>query len=440
MKKALLTTALFLTMSQFGWAQTSFDKAKLDNYFQNLEANNKFMGSVAVSQNGQIIYSKSIGFADVEKNQKANENTKYRIGSITKTFTTVLVLKAIEDKKLSLDQTIEKFFPTVPNANKITIKQLLGHRSGIHNFTNDEDYLTWYTQPKTEKEMVEHITKIGSDFEPDSKADYSNSNYVLLTYILEKIHKQSYADVVDKQIIKPLGLKNTKFGGKINTTNNESKSYSYAGSWKEEPETDMSIPLGAGGIISTPTDLTQFSDALFGGKLLKPESLELMKTVVDGYGLGLFKVPFYDKIGFGHTGGIDNFTSMFSYFPDGNISYALTSNGTNYNNNNISIAVLSAIYGKEYDIPEFSSYEVKAEELEQYLGIYSSTTIPIKITITKEDHTLFAQATGQSAFPLEATAKDQFKFDLAGVVIEFKPAEKTLLLKQGGMEFTFIKP
>lgn len=440
MKKALLTTALFLTMSQFGWAQTSFDKAKLDNYFQNLEANNKFMGSVAVSQNGQIIYSKSIGFADVEKNQKANENTKYRIGSITKTFTTVLVLKAIEDKKLSLDQTIEKFFPTVPNANKITIKQLLGHRSGIHNFTNDEDYLTWYTQPKTEKEMVEHITKIGSDFEPDSKADYSNSNYVLLTYILEKIHKQSYADVVDKQIIKPLGLKNTKFGGKINTANNESKSYSYSGTWKEEPETDMSIPLGAGGIISTPTDLTQFSDALFGGKLLKAESLELMKTVVDGYGLGLFKVPFYDKIGFGHTGGIDNFTSMFSYFPDGNISYALTSNGTNYSNNNISIAVLSAMYGKEYDIPEFSSYEVKAEELEQYLGIYSSTTIPIKITITKEDHTLYAQATGQSAFPLEATAKDQFKFDLAGVVIEFKPTEKTLILKQGGMEFTFIKP
>lgn len=440
MKKAFLTTALFLTMSQFGGAQTSFDKAKLDNYFQNLEANNKFMGSVAVSQNGQIIYSKSIGFADVEKNQKANENTKYRIGSITKTFTTVLVLKAIEDKKLSLDQTIEKFFPTVPNANKITIKQLLGHRSGIHNFTNDEDYLTWYTQPKTEKEMVEHITKIGSDFEPDSKADYSNSNYVLLTYILEKIHKQSYADVVDKQIIKPLGLKNTKFGGKINTAKNESKSYSYSGTWKEEPETDMSIPLGAGGIISTPPDLTQFSDALFGGKLLKPESLELMKTVVDGYGLGLFKVPFYDKIGFGHTGGIDNFTSMFSYFPDGNISYVLTSNGTNYNNNNISIAVLSAIYGKEYDIPEFSSYEVKTEELEQYLGIYSSMTIPIKITITKEDHTLYAQATGQSAFPLEATAKDQFKFDLAGVVIEFKPAEKTLILKQGGMEFTFIKP
>jgi D-alanyl-D-alanine carboxypeptidase len=440
MKKTLLTTALFVTLSQFGWAQTSFDKAKLDNYFQNLETNNKFMGSIAVSQDGKVIYTKSIGFADVENNQKANENTKYRIGSISKTFTTVMVMKAVEDKKLDLNQTIEKFFPTVPNANKITIKQLLGHRSGIHNFTNDDEYMTWYTQPKTEKEMVEIITKIGSDFEPDSKADYSNSNFVLLTYILEKTYKQSFADLLDKQIIKPLELKNTKFGGKINTTNNESKSYSYKGSWKEEPETDMSIPLGAGGIISSPSDLTKFSDALFGGKLLRAESLELMKTVVDGYGLGLFKIPFYDKTGFGHTGGIDNFTSMFSYFPDGNVSYAMTSNGTNYSNNNISIAVLSAVYGKDYEIPEFSNYEVTAEELEQYLGVYSSVTIPIKITITQDGNTLLAQATGQSAFPLEASAKDEFKFDLANIVIEFIPTEKKLILKQSGMELTFLKP
>jgi D-alanyl-D-alanine carboxypeptidase len=436
MKKTLLTTALFVTLSQFGWAQTSFDKAKLDNYFQNLETNNKFMGSIAVSQDGKVIYTKSIGFADVENNQKANENTKYRIGSISKTFTTVMVMKAVEDKKLDLNQTIEKFFPTVPNANKITIKQLLGHRSGIHNFTNDDEYMTWYTQPKTEKEMVEIITKIGSDFEPDSKADYSNSNFVLLTYILEKTYKQSFADLLDKQIIKPLELKNTKFGGKINTTNNESKSYSYKGSWKEEPETDMSIPLGAGGIISSPSDLTKFSDALFGGKLLRAESLELMKTVVDGYGLGLFKIPFYDKTGFGHTGGIDNFTSMFSYFPDGNVSYAMTSNGTNYSNNNI----LSAVYGKDYEIPEFSNYEVTAEELEQYLGVYSSITIPIKITITQDGNTLLAQATGQSAFPLEASAKDEFKFDLANIVIEFIPTEKKLILKQSGMELTFLKP
>lgn len=440
MKKTFLTTALFVTLSQFGWTQTSLDNTKLDTYFQNLETNNKFMGSVAVSHNGNIIYSKSIGYTDVEKNKKANENSKYRIGSISKTFTTVLVMKAIEAKKLDLNQTIETFFPTIPNANRITIKQLLGHRSGLHNFTNDADYQTWHNQAKTEKEMVEIITKAGSDFEPDSKAEYSNANFILLSYILEKIYKESYASLLDKQICQPLGLKNTMFGDKINTADNQAKSYSYKGSWKEESETDTTIPLGAGGIISTPTDLTQFSDALFGGKLLKTESLELMKTVVDNYGLGLFRIPFYEKIGFGHTGGIDYFTSIFIYFPDTNLSYVLLSNGTNYNNNSISIAVLSAVYGKDYEIPEFSNYEVDAETLTQYHGVYTSVTIPLKITISQEENTLMAQVTGQPSFPLEATAKDEFKFDLAGVVIEFIPNEKKLILKQAGLELIFIKP
>lgn len=165
----------------------------------------------------------------------------------------------------------------------------------------------------------------------------------------------------------------------------------------------MSVPLGAGGVVSTPCDLVKFSDALFGGKLLNKESLELMKTFKGNYGLGLFKFPFYEKTGYGHTGGIDGFSSVFCYFPDGEISYAMTSNGTNYNNNNISIAVLSAFYNKPYEIPVFETYAVKPEDLDKYLGVYSSTQIALKITITKENNTLVAQATGQSSFPLEAT-------------------------------------
>lgn len=417
----------------------NIDTQKLDSYFASLEQNNKFMGSVAVSKNGTIIYSKSVGFSDVENQTKADKNSKYRIGSISKTFTSVLVLKAFEKKKIDLNQTINKYFPTIKNAEKITVKQLLNHRSGIHNFTNDEDYLTWNTQPKTEKEMVEIITKAGSDFEPDSKAEYSNSNFVLLTYILEKTFKKSYKELLEEYITKPLNLQNTYLGGKINPTKNECKSYTFAETWKPETETDISIPLGAGGIISTPIDLVHFSDALFNGKLLKPESLEIMKTIKDKYGIGLFKIPFHDKIGFGHTGGIDGFSSVFSYFSDGNVSFALTSNGTNFNNNDIAIAVLSGVYDKPFEIPSFSTYETTSEELDQYLGVYSSSQIPLKITVTKENKTLMAQATGQSAFPLEATAKDKFKFEQAGIVLEFKPTEKAMLLKQGDGEFTFMK-
>lgn len=438
MKKALLIIFLTGFLSQIGFSQ-DFDKTKLDNYFSALESNNKLMGTVSVSKDGQTIYSNSIGFSDVENGIKANENTKYRIGSISKTFTAVLVLKVVEEGKLELNQTIDLFFPTIPNADKITIENLLNHRSGIHNFTNSIAYLAWHTQAKTEKEMVKIIADGGSDFNPGSKGDYSNSNYVVLTYILEKVFDKSFSNLLNEKIIQPIGLKHTYFGGKIDTQKNESKSYKYAQNWIAEAETDLSIPMGAGGIVSTPSDLTRFGNALFSGKLLKPESLELMKTIKEGYGLGLFSIPFYDQLGFGHTGGIDGFSSAYFYFPKDNISYALTSNGSNTNFNDVSIAVLSAIYNKPYEIPEFSTYEVNSEDLDKYLGVYSSSQIPLKITFTKEGSTLIAEPTGQGATALEATAKDKFSFDMAGAVFEFQPEENTMILKQGGAEFYFKK-
>lgn len=439
MIKTIVITFLTFAISQIGLAQTNFDKSKLDNYFNALEQNNKFMGSVAVSKNGEVIYTKSVGFTDVENNVKSTDNSKYRIGSISKTFTAVLILKAVEEKKINLSQTINKWFPTLKNAKKITIEHLLRHRSGIHNFTNDNDYLTWNTQPKTEEKMLEIIAKGGSDFNPDSKAEYSNSNFVLLTYILEKTYGNSYSDLLQEYITKPIGLSNTYVFGKINPNNNESKSYRFAGTWKVEPETDFSVPLGAGAIISTPTDLTKFSDALFGGKLLTSESLEIMKTIKDGYGIGLFQIPFYRSVGYGHTGGIDGFSSVYSHFPNDNISYALVSNGTNMSNNDISIAVLSAVYDKPYEIPVFRRYNLTSEDLDKYLGVYSSKQIALKITITKDGNTLIAQGTGQPAFPLEATDKDKFKFDQAGAKFEFNPTDKKMILFQGGGRIEFTK-
>jgi CubicO group peptidase (beta-lactamase class C family) len=438
MKKAIFTTALLLTLGQIGFSQ-NLDKTKLDNYFNALEQNNKFMGSVAVSKNGEIIYIKSIGFADVENKVKATENSKYRIGSISKSFTTVLILKAVEQKKLDLNQSIDTWFPTIKKAKKITVKQLLSHRSGIHNFTDNKDYLTWNTQPKSEQEMIEIIAKGGIDFKPNSKAAYSNSNFVLLTYILEKTFTKSYSDLLQEFIVNPIGLKNTYVFGKINPSNNECKSYSFSGSWKAETETDFTIPLGAGAIISTPSDLTKFAEALFSGKLLTNESLEIMKTIKDGFGIGLFQIPFYKSIGYGHTGGIDGFSSVYSYFADHKISYALISNGTNINNNDISIAVLSAVYDKPYEIPVFTTYALTSEDLDKYLGVYASNDISLKITITKDGNTLLAQATGQPAFPLEATDKDKFKYDQAGIKLTFNPSGNSMILFQGGGQINFTK-
>ena len=438
MNKLLLTTLLFLSVITIGFSQ-AFDKTKLDTYFQVLEKNNKFMGSVALSKNGELIYSKSIGYADLEHKIKATEKTKYRIGSITKSFTSVLIFKAIEKKKLDISETIDTWFPTITNSNKITIKHLLTHRSGIHNFTNNANYLQWNTQSKTEKEMIEIIQKGGSDFQPNSRAMYSNSNFVLLTFILEKTFNMSYAELVQTHIVKPLRLTNTYVFGKINPKNNESKSYHYFGSWKKEAETDFSVPLGAGAITSTPTDLIKFANALFEGQLLTPESLKIMKTIKEGYGSGLFQVPFYSKIGYGHTGGIDGFRSVYSYFEDDKISYALTSNGTNMNNNDISIAVLSAVFNKPYQIPVYTNYALTSEDLDKYLGVYATKQMPLKITVTKNKNTLIIQATGQQAFVVEATEKDKFSLDQVGAKFNFNPIEKTMVLLQGGGEIKFTK-
>jgi CubicO group peptidase (beta-lactamase class C family) len=240
-------------------------------------------------------------------------------------------------------------------------------------------------------------------------------------------------------IVKPLGLTNTYVFGKINPLNNECKSYSFSGTWKAETETDFTIPLGAGAIISTPTDLTIFADALFNGKLVTNESLEIMKTIKEGYGIGLFQFPFHNSVGYGHTGGIDGFSSVYSHFADDKISYALISNGSNFSINNISVAVLSAVYDKPYEIPTFTAFNLTSEDLDKYLGVYSSSQIPLKITITKEGNTLTAQGSGQPAFPLEATGKDKFKFDLAGAEFEFNPNEKTMVLFQGGAQIKFTK-
>ena len=251
MSKTRLPILLFLTIGSIGFSQT-FDKVQLDGYFNALEKNNQFMGSVAVSKNGENLYTRSIGYANFKNNLKATKNSKYRIGSISKSFTAVLILKAVEEQKIALHQPIDTWFPTITNAKKITVKQLLNHRSGLYNFTNNKDYLTWNSQPKTEREMIDIIAKGGSNFEPDSKAAYSNSNFVLLSYILEKTFSKSYSDLVQQYIVNPIGLENTYVFGDIHPNNNECTSYRFRGTWKVEKETDYTIPLGAGAITSTP--------------------------------------------------------------------------------------------------------------------------------------------------------------------------------------------
>lgn len=415
----------------------NIDASSLNQYFQTLESNDRFMGSVSVFHDGLEIYAKSVGFVDLDNGVRANGKTKYSIGSISKTFTAVMVFQAIEAGRLSLSETIDAYFPSIGNAKEITISHLLSHRSGIHNFTADEQYSSWQVQPKTREEMVEIIAEGGTDFEPDSKTQYSNSNYVLLSYVLESVYGKPYAEILVDHITKPLSLDDTRLD--IVTQRNECNSYKYFDKWRIEQHTNPTIALGAGGIISTPNDLNRFAVALFSGKLISASSLSIMQTIKDGYGMGLFPVPFYSKRGYGHSGGVDGFHSMLIYIPEDKISYAITSNALNYTFNDIHIAVLSCLYGMPFEIPSFQAVNLTPKDLDRYLGVYSSNQLPIKLTIRKNGNSLEGQGTGQSAFPLEPASEHIFKFTQGGIVMEFNPAEDTMILKQGGGVFYFKK-
>ena len=419
----------------------SFNKAKMDSLFMAIESNNKGMGSIALSKNGRILYTRSIGYSNINGEQKTHADyaTKYRIGSITKMFTTVMIFQLIEEGKLTLKTPIDKFFPKVLNAKKITIGNLLNHRSGIHNFTNDSEYLLWHSRPHTQAEMVNIIIKGGSDFTPGSKADYSNSNFVLLGYIIEKITGHTYKEELQKRITSKIGLANTYYGGNTNPDKNEAFSYKLAATWEQEPETDMSVPGGAGAILSTPAELNMFIDALFTGKLVKKESLEQMKTQTDRYGMGMFQIPFGSKKGYGHTGGIDGFSSSLAYFPDDSLSIAYCNNGAVLSTNDIMIGALSIYFNKPYEIPSFKTVAVAAAELNSYAGIYASTQMPLKITVTVKGSTLFAQATGQGEFPLEAVDNKNFQFTQAGIKMSFDAAKNEMILRQGGATYNFSK-
>jgi D-alanyl-D-alanine carboxypeptidase len=441
----ILSLIFFICVSSV--SAQGFDKAKLDQYLETLETHEKAMLSLAVIENGKPIYQKSIGFADVENKQKANKDTQYRIGSISKVFTSTMIFQLIDEGKLSLDTKLAKYYPKVKNAKMITISMLLSHRSGIHNFTNTPEYNQYMTQPKTKAEMVNLIEDLESDFKPDSAANYSNSGYAMLGFILEDITQDTYAKQLQERIATKLNLDKTVYGGPINVQQNQAKSYTHnAEGWSPATVTDMSIPHGAGAIISTPTEVAKFLSSLLTGKLVSADSLAKMKEQNQGVGRGLFQFPFYDKKAYGHTGGIDGFRSQSGYFEPDDVAFALTSNGVDYAMNDISIAILSIYYGQAFDIPNVDqkAVELSEKDLVKYEGLFSTDAMPLKITVKVINGQLTAQATGQRALTLTPYSSSEFHFDPAGIVMIFATDSdmvdySTFQLKQGGGNFKFTR-
>lgn len=428
---------LLLLLFEIGCiAQTDAKFKKIDSLLTFFSAKNKFMGSVALRENDKIVFAKAYGISDAS-NKKPNTNTKYKIGSITKIFTATIVIQLIEEKKLRYDDKLSKFYPKVKNADQITIEMLLRHRSGIHDFLADSITGANIMRQHTKTEIVERIANYQPDFNPDAKFEYSNSNYSLLGYIIEDVTQKTYAQNLDTRILKKLKLNNTVLPDHIEVSKNEAFSFMFTGSsWEQMPEWTNSLAFSAGAISSTPTDITAFVKALFDGKLIGAASLEKMKTLKDGYGLGLIALPF-DRKFLGHTGGIENFRSIVGYNPEEKLGISVLMNGENLSGNDIITPILDIYHNKSFDFPNLDTRLVSAEILQSYAGTYSSASFPMKITISAKDGMLTAQATGQSSFPLESESDTKFSFGPAQITLEFSAGKMNL--KQGGMNVDFTK-
>lgn len=445
MRKKIYLSLLLSVLAFSIQAQTVLNIPKLDSLFRLLEENNKAMASVCIFKDGEAVYSKSIGYASVADRKPNTPDTRFRIGSISKTFTSVIILQLVDEGLISLQTPLSDYFSQVVNSESITIKHLLTHSSGIGSFTDDPEYLNYLTEKKSRDELLEIILKQKEVFKPGEKVVYSNSNYVLLAMIIEKVTASSYDQQLNQRIIQPVNLQRTSGGDKINEQNNEALSYKFdSKEWVLEPETDMSIPIGAGSIVSTTADLCVFMEALFNGKLVSDTALIMMTSADYKYGMGMMRFPFGNKKSFGHTGGIDGFNSIVSHFPTEKLTLAFISNGMNMVMNDILIGILSICFNEPYQLPDYSKkpVEVALEVLESYEGVFASSQIPLKLTIAVKDGVLTAQGTGQPAFPLTPYSKSDFRFAPAGVIILFDDTKsgtkcQGIVLKQGGMEFVF---
>lgn len=428
MRLTLPILLLFLSTSSFS---QSAMVARLDSVFNSLEKRGLAMGSLSIARNGKIVYKRAIGnsYMDSVNKTLATTNTRYRIGSETKMFTAVIIFQLIEEGKLKLSQPLGTWYPNLPNASRITIAHLLQHKSGLHNYTEGTNFREWMDKPQTQYQLLTIIREKGADFEPGASTAYCNSNYLLLGYIIEKICKTPYSTAIDKRICSRIDLRNTYCDTEIDITRREAASYKYAeGGWKREKETYLSIHGGAGAIVSTAGDMVQFVEALFNYKLVTKSSVDKMKTIVDGFGMGLSKYEHGEKTGFGHNGRVEEFYSTAIYFPKEKLAISYITNGIIYPRTDIVDAVLKIVFYEPVNIPFSSHINLKPEDLNKYAGKYANE-MPIEVNCIINAGKLVIETRGTS-FELEPVGENYFMHNATGYFFQFIPGKDELLIKE----------
>lgn len=425
MKKIFLLFLLSLFISS---SIAQLQTASLDSLFDSLEKRELAFGSALIIhenavQDESILYRRSVGYSRIEGDSKipSDRVTRYKIGSVSKMFTAVMIFQLIEEKKLKLDQKLSKYFPAIPNADKITIAHLLNHRSGLHDYTKDTDFENWMSSPKSREQLLQLIIDKGSDFEPGTKVEYCNSNYLLLSYILESATGLSYDKNLEARITSKIKVWNKAFI----KSENQSLSYKYNnGVWKPVTETHCEIHSGAGNIVSTPLGIGSFIQMLFDGQLIQPSSLTKMTTLTEGYGMGIFPYDHGSVKGYGHNGRIEEFYTAVRYYPEKKLTIVYITNGINFPRADILESMIKASFGERIEIPFSKAVSIS----DSYAGTYTAEHMP-EVTVSVQNQKVIAETQG-ARFELEPVIKNYFMHSLTGYYFEFVPAENALRIKE----------
>jgi CubicO group peptidase (beta-lactamase class C family) len=431
--------ALLLLLAGSGLAQ---DAARMDQIVQSYVAKRQFMGTALVARGSQVLFSKGYGSADLEWDVPNSPNTKFRLGSVTKQFTAASILLLEERGKLIVSDPLKKYLPDAPAAwDKITIFHVLTHTSGIPNFTSFPEYRKLEPLATTAAELVARFRDKPLDFEPGEKWSYSNSGYVLLSYLIEKITGDSYEKFVRENIFTPLGMKDSGYDSNSAIILHRASGY-VAGKdgYENAGFVHMTVPQGAGGLYSTTEDLLKWEQGLFGGKVLKAASLEKMTTPFkSNYAFGLVVETAGGRKVIEHGGGIEGFNTELEYYPEDKLTVVVLGNVNGAAPGEIAKKLAAIARGENVKLPgERKEITLDSNVLSRYVGAYQMTGGPAML-ITLEGNQLSSKLGNQQAIPIFPESETMFFLKVVDAQLEFpKDGGKAsqVTLHQNGRDIT----
>jgi D-alanyl-D-alanine carboxypeptidase len=418
---------------------------KIDELMAGHVKTNDFSGTILLAKDGTPLVAKGYGFANIEWQIPNGVDTKFRIGSVTKGFTSMLIMQLREQGKVKIEDSVCLYVTPCPEAWKpVTIHHLLTHTSGIPSYTGLPAWREVRTVSRTIDQMVALFRDLPLQWTPGEKYAYNNSGYFLLGVVIEKITGKKYEQALDEMILKPLGLAGTGYDWPGSILPKRAAGYGGRGSAILNADyIDMQQPYAAGAMYSTVGDLLKWDQALYTERLLPNAAKQTMWTPFkDNYAYGWQVTP-PSAATFGHRrivhgGGINGFSAMIIRLPDLNVTAIVLSNNMSVNAGAVARDLLALYFGQPYTVPAPRAVvSVPADLLEAYAGRYEVAPNFV-ITVTKEGDRLMAQATGQGKFELFAESQTRFFAKVTELAMTFvKGADGTvshLLLMQGGKE------